>query len=71
MKVVALVSGGKDSCYNMMKCVEYGHEIACIANLAPPDRTVRMWPKYYLTQQRGARQLDVPDSWSQRDSINC
>ncbi|KAF3514057.1 hypothetical protein F2Q69_00002974 [Brassica cretica] len=26
MKVVALVSGGKDSCYVMMKCIQYGHE---------------------------------------------
>lgn len=27
MKVVALVSGGKDSCYAMMKCIQYGHEV--------------------------------------------
>ena len=36
MKVVALVSGGKDSCYSMMKCVEHGHEIVALANLHPP-----------------------------------
>ncbi|KAH9190361.1 hypothetical protein AeNC1_007666 [Aphanomyces euteiches] len=36
MKVVALVSGGKDSVYSMMKCVEYGHEIVCLATLQPP-----------------------------------
>jgi len=36
MKVVGLVSGGKDSCYNLMKCVENGHEIVCLANLHPP-----------------------------------
>ncbi|KAI7893059.1 uncharacterized protein EV154DRAFT_503114 [Mucor mucedo] len=36
MKIVALVSGGKDSCYNMMQCVANGHEIAAIANLKPP-----------------------------------
>lgn len=41
MKVVALVSGGKDSCYNMVKCVEHGHEIVCLANLAPPDRSIQ------------------------------
>jgi diphthamide synthase (EF-2-diphthine--ammonia ligase) len=28
MKVVALVSGGKDSCYAMMKCIQYGHEVS-------------------------------------------
>lgn len=27
MKVVALISGGKDSCYAMMKCIEYGHQV--------------------------------------------
>lgn len=33
MKVVALISGGKDSCYNMCKCVSDGHEIVALANL--------------------------------------
>ncbi|MED6161375.1 hypothetical protein PIB30_060188 [Stylosanthes scabra] len=28
MKVVALVSGGKDSCYAMMKSIHYGHQEA-------------------------------------------
>uniref|UniRef100_A0A0K0E1N4 Diphthine--ammonia ligase n=1 Tax=Strongyloides stercoralis TaxID=6248 RepID=A0A0K0E1N4_STRER len=36
MKVVGLVSGGKDSIYNLMKCVENKHEIVCLANLYPP-----------------------------------
>jgi len=38
MKVVALVSGGKDSCYNMIKCIEDGHEIVALANLYPEGR---------------------------------
>lgn len=33
MRVVALVSGGKDSCFNMMQCVKNGHEIVALANL--------------------------------------
>lgn len=38
MKFVALVSGGKDSCHTICKSVfQYGHELVCIANLAPPD----------------------------------
>ncbi|XP_037524562.1 diphthine--ammonia ligase isoform X1 [Rhipicephalus sanguineus] len=37
MKVLALVSGGKDSCFNMMKCVENGHEIVALAHLKPKD----------------------------------
>lgn len=37
MRFVALISGGKDSCYNMMKCVAEGHELVCLANLQPPE----------------------------------
>ncbi|MBA0618806.1 hypothetical protein Godav_028097 [Gossypium davidsonii] len=40
MKVVALVSGGKDSCYAMMKCIQYGHQIVAAANLLPADDSV-------------------------------
>ncbi|XP_042906925.2 diphthine--ammonia ligase [Parasteatoda tepidariorum] len=35
MKVVALISGGKDSCYNMMQCVADGHEIVALAHMMP------------------------------------
>lgn len=35
MKTVALISGGKDSCLNMMCCIAEGHEIAALANLRP------------------------------------
>jgi len=35
LKVVALVSGGKDSCYNMIECVKNGHQIVALANLKP------------------------------------
>ncbi|XP_034531394.1 diphthine--ammonia ligase isoform X1 [Notolabrus celidotus] len=37
MKVVALISGGKDSCYNMMQCVSAGHRIVALANLRPAN----------------------------------
>ena len=37
MKVVALLSGGKDSIYNAYKCVQYGHEIVAVAHLKPPE----------------------------------
>ncbi|XP_020211998.1 diphthine--ammonia ligase isoform X2 [Cajanus cajan] len=40
MKVVALVSGGKDSCYAMMKAIHYGHQIVALANLMPLDDSV-------------------------------
>lgn len=33
-----MVSGGKDSCYNMMQCVAEGHQIVALANLHPRDK---------------------------------
>ena len=35
MRVVALISGGKDSTFSMMKCKEHGHEVVALANLHP------------------------------------
>jgi len=37
MEVVALVSGGKDSCFAMMRCLDYGHKVVALANLIPLD----------------------------------
>lgn len=37
MKFVALVSGGKDSCYNILHCLKQGHELVAFANLYPID----------------------------------
>ncbi|XP_065203187.1 uncharacterized protein LOC135833358 [Planococcus citri] len=38
MRVVALISGGKDSCYNLLQCVAAGHEIVALANLQPKSK---------------------------------
>mmetsp|Transcript_35745 Transcript_35745/g.79546 ORF Transcript_35745/g.79546 Transcript_35745/m.79546 type:complete len:894 (+) Transcript_35745:147-2828(+) len=35
MKIVALVSGGKDSCYSMYLATKEGHEVVALANLQP------------------------------------
>ncbi|XP_068232822.1 uncharacterized protein [Palaemon carinicauda] len=35
MRVVGLVSGGKDSCYNLLQCVAAEHEVVALANLSP------------------------------------
>ncbi|KAH3902004.1 related to Putative ribonuclease YLR143W [Saccharomycodes ludwigii] len=37
MKFVALVSGGKDSCFNIMHCLAQGHDLVALANLYPKD----------------------------------
>ncbi|XP_075283504.1 diphthine--ammonia ligase isoform X3 [Opisthocomus hoazin] len=39
MRVVALTSGGKDSCYSMMQCVAAGHQVVALANLRPAENT--------------------------------
>ncbi|XP_055641894.1 uncharacterized protein LOC129778808 isoform X2 [Toxorhynchites rutilus septentrionalis] len=38
MRVVALVSGGKDSTYNMMQVTAEGHQVIALANLHPQDK---------------------------------
>lgn len=48
MKVVGLISGGKDSIYNLYKCVQHGHEIICLANLTPKDSTKRISFQYFI-----------------------
>nr|XP_039248705.1 diphthine--ammonia ligase-like [Styela clava] len=37
MRVIALISGGKDSCFNMMHAHLEGHDIVGLANLYPSD----------------------------------
>ncbi|GAV55285.1 hypothetical protein ZYGR_0AS06090 [Zygosaccharomyces rouxii] len=39
MKFVALISGGKDSCFNIVHCLKQGHELVALANLHPIDKT--------------------------------
>ena len=33
MKVLALISGGKDSIYNLCTCLDKGHEVVALGNL--------------------------------------
>jgi len=35
MKYVALLSGGKDSCYNLLHCHKNGHKLTAAASLGP------------------------------------
>ena len=39
MKYVALLSGGKDSCFNLVHCQKNGHELVAAASLRPADGT--------------------------------
>ncbi|KAM9294453.1 diphthine--ammonia ligase [Gastrophryne carolinensis] len=58
MRVAALISGGKDSCYNMMQCVQAGHQIVALANLKPPDSPVDELDSY-MYQTVGYQALDL------------
>lgn len=55
MKTVALLSGGKDSIYNMMHCVANGHDIVCIGHLYPPQNIEEL--DSYMYQSVGYRAL--------------
>ena len=33
MKFIGLISGGKDSIYNIILCIKAGHELVCLGNL--------------------------------------
>ncbi|PON54521.1 hypothetical protein TorRG33x02_302260 [Trema orientale] len=59
MKVVALVSGGKDSCYAMMKCLQYGHQIVALANLMPADDSVDELDSYMYQTTSSLTTLSV------------
>lgn len=56
MKVVALISGGKDSCYNMMQCAAAGHEIVALANLRPKGKDEL---DSYMYQSVGHQAIDL------------
>ncbi|XP_069805567.1 diphthine--ammonia ligase isoform X2 [Dendropsophus ebraccatus] len=66
MRAVALISGGKDSCYNMMQCVMAGHQIVALANLKPPENAVDELDSYmyqtvgYQALNLYAEAMDLP-----------
>uniref|UniRef100_A0A182PQV7 Diphthine--ammonia ligase n=1 Tax=Anopheles epiroticus TaxID=199890 RepID=A0A182PQV7_9DIPT len=64
MRVVALVSGGKDSTYNMMQVVAEGHELVALANLHPKDRDELDSYMYQTVGHQGieklAQAMDLP-----------
>ena len=38
LNVIALISGGKDSLYSVLHCMQNGHEVVALANLYPPSK---------------------------------
>ncbi|OSD04160.1 hypothetical protein PYCCODRAFT_1407777 [Trametes coccinea BRFM310] len=65
MKYVALLSGGKDSCYNLLHCTNNGHELVASASLKPEQGKEELDSYMYQTVGQDAiefvgRALDVP-----------
>ncbi|SCV05340.1 LANO_0H05336g1_1 [Lachancea nothofagi CBS 11611] len=46
MKFIALVSGGKDSCYSILHSIRQGHEIVALGNLHPVDESQQELDSY-------------------------
>ncbi|KAM7327569.1 diphthine--ammonia ligase isoform X1 [Alexandromys fortis] len=60
MRVAALISGGKDSCYNMMQCIAAGHRIVALANLRPDESQVESDElDSYMYQTVGHHAIDL------------
>ncbi|RPD67264.1 hypothetical protein L227DRAFT_582593 [Lentinus tigrinus ALCF2SS1-6] len=65
MKYVALLSGGKDSCYNLLHCARNGHQLVAAASLGPEQGKEELDSYLYQTVGQDAiefvgRALDVP-----------
>ncbi|OCH92905.1 hypothetical protein OBBRIDRAFT_811409 [Obba rivulosa] len=65
MKYVALLSGGKDSCYNLLHCHLNGHQLVAAASLGPEHGKEELDSYLYQTVGQDAieyvaRALDVP-----------
>ncbi|KAF7292378.1 Diphthami-syn-2 domain-containing protein [Mycena chlorophos] len=65
MQYVALLSGGKDSCYNLLHCNKHGHTLVAAASLGPQPGKEELDSYMYQTVGQDAielvaRALDVP-----------
>lgn len=49
MKVIGLISGGKDSIFNLIECVKKGHEIVMLGHLKRPQNQGELDSYMYQT----------------------
>ncbi|KAH9038864.1 hypothetical protein EDB84DRAFT_1478816 [Lactarius hengduanensis] len=59
MKYIALLSGGKDSCYNLVHCQKNGHELVAAASLGPDHGKEELDSYLYQTVGQDAIQFVV------------
>ncbi|KAK0490842.1 hypothetical protein IW261DRAFT_1434391 [Armillaria novae-zelandiae] len=57
MKYVALLSGGKDSCFNLLHCAKNGHELVAAASLGPEPGKEELDSYLYQTVGQDAIEL--------------
>ncbi|KAF9115840.1 hypothetical protein BGX27_006081 [Mortierella sp. AM989] len=53
MRILGLISGGKDSFYNLMHCVANGHKVIALGNLHPPSQEIKDEMDSYMYQTVG------------------
>lgn len=49
MRFIGLLSGGKDSVYNIMECIKHGHELVAVAHMQPPPKVNELDSFMYQT----------------------
>ncbi|KAK7398222.1 hypothetical protein QQX98_012407 [Neonectria punicea] len=60
LNVIALISGGKDSFYSLLHCIERGHRIVALANLFPGTGTDETGPGIPAPEQDQSPLHDSP-----------
>jgi len=58
-RIIALASGGKDSTFTMLKCVEEGHEVVALAHLHPPAELEKEEMDSYMYQTVGYKGVEL------------
>lgn len=71
LNVIALISGGKDSLYSLLHCVQNGHRIVALGNLhpalPPKTRSTELEGKFHLHQSYGEQQFASSDEGAEED----
>ena len=60
LKVIALISGGKDSFFSIFHCIQNGHEVVALGNLYPPAPPQKSYSDA-LSQDNGGAAEDEQD----------
>ncbi|EHY51980.1 Diphthine-ammonia ligase [Exophiala dermatitidis] len=61
LNVIALISGGKDSLYSILHCLDNGHKVVALANLYPRPRS---------PTERGANDTSPEDTEGEDEDLN-